>query len=75
VHEDVVAAVVRLDEAEALGRVEPLHGAGSHVCCLSAVKIWRAPDGAPHQIAGEDLAKSGLDPKNKRGEQPNQIAI
>src|SRR4051812_40486539 len=30
VHENVVAAVVGLDEAEALSGVEPLHGAGSH---------------------------------------------
>jgi len=31
VHEDVVAAVVRLNEAEALGRVEPLNCSGRHL--------------------------------------------
>src|SRR5690606_13771013 len=30
VHEHVLAAVVGLDEAVALGGVEPFHGAGSH---------------------------------------------
>jgi hypothetical protein len=30
VHEHVVAAIVRLNEAEALGRVEPLNCSGSH---------------------------------------------
>src|ERR1700749_591026 len=30
VHEHVVAAVVRLNEAEALGRVKPLHGSHAH---------------------------------------------
>src|SRR4051812_42563867 len=44
VHEDVVAAVVGLDEAEALGGVEPLHGAGSHVLSLSSLGFTR-PDG------------------------------
>src|SRR5882757_4466182 len=37
VHEDVVAAVIGLDEAEALGGVEPLHGTASHWCHLSGV--------------------------------------
>src|SRR5258708_22132246 len=35
--EEVVAAAVRLDEAEALGVVEPLHGAGAHCVFLSLV--------------------------------------
>ena len=30
VHEHIVAAVIRLDEAEALGRVEPLHSSHAH---------------------------------------------
>src|SRR5690348_3902326 len=32
VHEHVRAAGVRLDEAEALGGIEPLHGSNSHDC-------------------------------------------
>src|SRR3974390_3262293 len=34
VDEDVRTARVRLDEAEALGRIEPFHSAGSHNCHL-----------------------------------------
>src|SRR5471032_1973470 len=30
VHEHVVATVIRLNEAEALGRVKPLHGSHAH---------------------------------------------
>ena len=30
VHESILAAVVGLDEAETLGRIEPLHSAGRH---------------------------------------------
>src|SRR5690606_15925127 len=36
VHEDVLRALLRLDEAEALGGVEPFHGAVGHreISCL-----------------------------------------
>jgi hypothetical protein len=30
VHEHVVATIIRLNEAEALGRVKPLHGSHAH---------------------------------------------
>jgi len=32
----------------------------------------RTPNDVTHQIIGMDVWKSGLDPKKKRGEQPNQ---
>jgi hypothetical protein len=37
VDEHVLAAVIRLDEAEALLAVEPLYGSSSHVSLLSSV--------------------------------------
>jgi hypothetical protein len=39
-HEDVLAAVIRLDESVALLAVEPLHGSCRHIALLS--------DSAPH---------------------------
>src|SRR5215475_6586830 len=39
--EGVLAAVVRLDEAIALGGVEPLHGSRSHGNCLSRHRMRR----------------------------------
>src|SRR6478735_4346801 len=44
VNEDVSAAAVLLDEAEALFAVEPLNGACCHWCCLfwvSRSPVWR----------------------------------
>src|SRR5690606_32464496 len=41
VHEHVLAAVIRLDEAEAFLAVEPLHGAGLHELSLSGHEFSR----------------------------------
>src|SRR5829696_3053405 len=44
VNEDIGAAAVLLDEAEALFAVEPLHGACCHWCCLfwlATPPVWR----------------------------------
>src|SRR3954469_21043566 len=49
VNEDIGAAAVLLDEAEALFAVEPLHGACCHWCCLfwlARPPVWRP------QVAG-----------------------
>ena len=45
VHEDVLRALLRLDEAEALGGVEPFHGAVGHreISCLVAARGVRQP--------------------------------
>src|SRR5690606_18102586 len=39
VHEHIVAAVIRLDEAVALGRVEPLHGSSRHFANSNSSKF------------------------------------
>jgi hypothetical protein len=40
-HEDIPAAVIRLDEAEAFLAIEPLYGSLRHVTVLS-VRVWIA---------------------------------
>src|SRR5450631_3964154 len=42
-HEHVVAAIVRLNEAEALGRVEPLNCSGSHFSFSKMRKCAKCP--------------------------------
>src|SRR3979409_2292508 len=42
VHEHVVATVIRLNEAEALGRVKPLHGSHAHGVVPSQIDIVEA---------------------------------
>src|ERR1700712_778034 len=42
VHEHVVATVIRLNEAEALGRVKPLHGSHAHGIVPSQIDIVEA---------------------------------
>ena len=39
VHEDILAAVIRLDEAEALLDIEPLHGSLRHLALLSVTYV------------------------------------
>jgi len=41
VHEDILAAVIRLDESEALLAVEPLHGSLRHIAFLSGKYVVR----------------------------------
>src|SRR6266704_641887 len=43
VHEHVVAPVVRLNEAKALGRVKPLHGSHAHGVVPSQDRYSRSP--------------------------------
>src|SRR3978361_1035725 len=42
-HEHVVAAIVRLNEAEALGRVEPLNCSGRHFSFLQDAQMREGP--------------------------------
>jgi hypothetical protein len=41
VHEDILTAVIRLDEAEALLDIEPLHGSLRHIALLSVTCVVR----------------------------------
>jgi hypothetical protein len=54
VHEDILAAIVRLDKAEAFLAIEELHGSlrhitllsgtgviGPHICAAGSFEIWR----------------------------------
>src|SRR6476646_2721103 len=50
VDEGVLAAVVRLDEAVALGGVEPLYGSRSHGNCLSRVECAGHERGQPSNL-------------------------
>src|ERR1700731_4605273 len=43
VHEHVVATVIRLNEAEALGRVKPLHGSHAHGGSPFSSRYSRSP--------------------------------
>jgi hypothetical protein len=43
VHEDILAAVIRLDETEAFLAVEPLHGSFRHIALLSVRRTTCAP--------------------------------
>jgi hypothetical protein len=51
VHEDILAAVVRLNETKALGRVEPFHSTCRHVRtpCLSKCDSLNPPDSRPQE--------------------------
>jgi hypothetical protein len=53
VHEDILAAIIRLDEAEAFLAVEPLHGSLRHVALLSDTCVLR-----PTQPVVRDLEES-----------------
>src|SRR5438094_121505 len=70
VDEHVRAAVVRLDEAKALGGVEPLHGAGSHVSISVIRRVTRAEMMREIKMSERFLVGPELNPKIKRGEQP-----
>jgi hypothetical protein len=41
VHEDILAAIIRLDEAEAFLDIEPLHGSLRHLALLSVTCVVR----------------------------------
>src|SRR6202035_1798781 len=43
VHEHVVATIIRLNEAEALGCVKPLHGSHAHGIVPSRDRQYRSP--------------------------------
>src|SRR4051794_487317 len=60
--EDVGAAVVRGDEAEALVGVEPLHGTCSHVCSFAGCSN---PHGTDSHAAAL-ITRVGTDTKNER---------
>ena len=70
VDEHVRAAVVRLNEAEALGGIEPLHNASRHRKHLSGACVGAPEIGCAIKYSGKILADPELDPKTKRGEQP-----
>ena len=76
VHEHVRAAVVRLNEAEALLVVEPLNCSDSHfspLCGYSRISVrtsWRKD-----QNFGEGRGQVRGSIRNRAGEQPNQSDI
>src|SRR6478736_8148933 len=75
VNEDVVAAVLLGDEAEALLSVEPLHGALSHAHFLLLL-AWRPPLRRPLQSAGDTpsrLASHVAERRNAVGSQTPTI--
>ncbi|GAA4620026.1 hypothetical protein GCM10023196_002390 [Actinoallomurus vinaceus] len=59
--EDIGAAVVRLDEAEALIRVEPFNGAFGHYLVLFGVPSEPAPCG----LHVAEIAPDRISPENK----------
>jgi hypothetical protein len=57
VHEDVVASVIWLNEAETLLAVEPFHGSLGHIAVPLHV-IRRAPEQAVYSRSGEENRQS-----------------
>src|SRR5580658_3926924 len=77
VHEDVGAAVIRLNEAEALGGVEPLHGASRHGSLSLPCKCSRAPYDARNEIVGKVMEDSGARSEEQawRATEPRRYSI
>src|SRR3954453_19034182 len=55
VHEEILARLVRGDEAEALLVAEPLHGSGCHVYFLRCVSVLRNAEDAGKQPTNDRL--------------------
>jgi hypothetical protein len=66
VHEDILAAVIWLDEAEAFLAVEPLHGSLCHIVRLSVTCVVQAALGAAGSF--RDLEESRQSDTALRGE-------
>src|SRR6202000_3414182 len=59
VHEHVLAAAFRRDEAKALGGIEEFHGSDSHVIVPALFSMRRMPDGAGlYGVAGKEVQPS-----------------
>src|SRR6266852_6827888 len=67
VHEDILAAIVRLDKAEALLVVEELHGSFGHITLLSGTCVMR-PHVSQRSRFVRDLEKSRQSRRGMRGE-------